>query len=167
MVLLSLWSSGSCLGAPPPRRTSPHLVGSHEMRRNGEKLSPFLKSHEMERSSPGGVGVWSNPTRRQNPARFLANKCQCCYYLAILLDSAGTNNFTPLCLLSYLKLLHLSLLGLNHFPGGEWVGGSNSLYLFTAPSPLGGLSQSHRKLLRENISVCSIQKYGFRQSRAY
>ena len=65
---------------PPPRRTSPHLVGSHEMRRNGEKLSPFLKSHEMERSSPGGVGVWSNPTRRQNPARFLANICQCCYY---------------------------------------------------------------------------------------
>ena len=66
MVFLSLWASGSCLGAPPPpRRTSPHLVGSHEMRRNGEKLSPFLKSHEMERSSPGGVGVWSNPTRRK------------------------------------------------------------------------------------------------------
>ena len=67
-------------GSTPPRRTSPHLVGSHEMRRNGEKLSPFLKSHEMERSSPGGVGVWSNPTRWRDPMRFLANICQCCYY---------------------------------------------------------------------------------------
>ena len=66
MVFLSLWSSRSFLGAlPPPRTPSPHLVGSHEMRRNGEKLSPFLKSHKMERSSPGGVGVWSNPTRRK------------------------------------------------------------------------------------------------------
>ena len=44
-----------------------NLNESHEMRRNGEKFSWDLKVE--------------NSMRRQDPARFLANKCQCCYYL--------------------------------------------------------------------------------------
>ena len=43
----------------------------------------------MERSSPRGVGVWSNPTRIQNPVRFLANICQCCYNMKSVLTLSG------------------------------------------------------------------------------
>ena len=45
-----------------------NLNESHEMRRNGEKFSWDLK-------------VLKIPRGEINPARFLANKCQCCYYL--------------------------------------------------------------------------------------
>ena len=45
-----------------------NLNESHEMRRNGEKFSWDLK-------------VLKIPRGETNPARFLANKCQCCPYL--------------------------------------------------------------------------------------
>ena len=45
-----------------------NLNESHEMRRNGEKFSWDLK-------------VLKIPRGEINPARFLTNKCQCCYYL--------------------------------------------------------------------------------------
>ena len=38
--------------------------------------------------------------------------------MAVLLDSAGTNNFTPLCLLSYLKLLGSGQVLYKHVRGG-------------------------------------------------
>ena len=49
-----------------------NLNESHEMRRNGEKFSWDLK-------------VLKIPRGETNPARFLANKCQCCPYLDVLL----------------------------------------------------------------------------------
>ena len=51
-----------------------NLNESHEMRRNGEKFSWDLK-------------VLKIPRGETNPARFLANKCQCCYYLAGLIHN--------------------------------------------------------------------------------
>ena len=47
-----------------------NLNESHEMRRNGEKFSWDLK-------------VLKIPRGEINPARFLANKCQCCPYLLL------------------------------------------------------------------------------------
>ena len=47
-----------------------NLTESHEMRRNGEKFSWDLK-------------VLKIPRGETNPARFLANKCQCCPYLLL------------------------------------------------------------------------------------
>ena len=49
-----------------------NLNESHEMRRNGEKFSWDLK-------------VLKIPRGETNPARFLANKCQCCPYLPMLI----------------------------------------------------------------------------------
>ena len=42
-----------------------------------------------------------------------------------LLVGDETEHYTPLCSHSLMKLLHLTLLGLNYFPGGRWVGESN------------------------------------------
>ena len=64
----------------PSRRASPHLVGSHEipgetgfLQITVEKLFLLItlvcKSHEMERTSHGGGGVWTNLTESHEMRR--------------------------------------------------------------------------------------------------
>ena len=72
-----------------------NLNESHEMRRNGEKFSWDLK-------------VLKIPRGETNPARFLANKCQCCYYLLFLQGLGPLTTFFIFLLKNTVSQLYLT-----------------------------------------------------------